>query len=151
MKPYPLCIILLFVSGMAVGQSQPDDTGIYLTIKCSKSIPRQNIVLTGRSVCLAPSPIIVPADFESVGDVVNNNNVVYFELTFRRKAKERLAMLTANLPGSKLALVVDSEVFFVFGADELKVMTTFRFQGDSEHLAAFNRVHDSLRASLVPN
>lgn len=149
MKPYPLCIILLFITGAAVGQTPLSDTGIYLTIKCSKNIPRQSVLLTGRSVCLAPSPIILPADFESVGEVVNTNKMIYFELTFRPKATERLAKLTANLPGSNLALVVDDEVFFVFKSDDLKVLRTFRFQGDPENIASFTRVNASLRAHLI--
>jgi hypothetical protein len=151
MKPYPLCMILLFVSGMVVGQSQPESTGIYLTIKCSRKIPRQPVVLTGRPVCLAPNPLISAADFESIGEVVGNDVTVYFEVTFRPKARERLAMLTANLPTANLALVVDKEAFCVFKAEELKVLRTFRFQGYAKDTEAFHRIYAKLRAEIVAN
>lgn len=154
MKAYPLCMMLGLVALMAyspAGAQATGDTGIYLTIKCSKNIPRQAVMLTGRSVCLPSSPIILPADLESVGDVTTAGNVVYFELTFRPKARDRLAALTANLPGTNLALVVNGEVFFVFKAEDLKVLRTFRFQSSIDNLSAFNRVNASLKELVVPN
>jgi hypothetical protein len=116
--------LLLLVS------AAPDDghvTGIFLTIDCHKHIPRKPGMFSAKSVCLPHSPIIYPIDFASVTPVKEIGENIFFDLTFTSKGHHTLIEVTANLPDSHLALIVNDEVFFVFKASDLKAAPTFRF------------------------
>ena len=136
---------VLFVLLLVVEPPQGNvGTGIFLTIECRKDIPRKHEMLTTRPVCITQSPIIYPKDFSAVGPVRDAGANVYFELTFTPKGHQTLIKLTASLPRSELALVVNDDVFFVFKAAELKVASTFRFQTSAKYRAQVEAVQRQL-------
>ena len=133
---------------------QPDHqdqavTGIFLTIECRKDIPKRHEMLSSKSICITQSPIIYPKDFESVGSIMEFGSNIYFDLTFTARGYETLMKLTANLPESKLALVVGDEVFFVFETTELKVAPTFRFQTLSKFRNQMESIHKELKRAMA--
>lgn len=139
-----IAMVILF-STSAICQN---DTGIFLTIKCGKKMPKQTVSLTLKSVCLASNPIIVSSELESVTEVKENSqrHMIYFDLGISKKAAQTLRQLAVNLPSSTFALVVDKEVFSVFPASDLTGNSMFRFEGQQKDLATFARVREKLRA-----
>ena len=119
-------------------------TGIFLTIDCRRDIPRKHEMLTTKTVCLTQSPIIQPKDFSAIGPIREVGANMYFDLSFTPKGHQTLIKLTANLPDSQLALVVNDEVFFVFKSSELKVAPTFRFQAAVKYRSTMESVHKHL-------
>jgi hypothetical protein len=145
-------LLLFFAPSNLVG----DDgvTGIFLTVECRKDIPKRREMLSTKSICVTQSPIINPKEFETIGNVKELGSNVFFDLKFTPKGYETLMKLTANLPDSKLALIVEDQVFFVFKASELKVAPTFRFQTVLKFKNQMETVHKQLvsamEASAVP-
>jgi len=137
-----LWLLLLFAPSSLLADEGV--TGIFLTIECRKDIPRRREMLTTKSICVTQSPIINPKDFETIGNVKELGSSVFFDLKFTSKGYETLMKLTANLPDSKLALIVEDEVFFVFEASELKVAPTFRFQTVQKFKNQMESVHKQL-------
>jgi hypothetical protein len=127
---------------------QGNATGIFLTIECRKDIPKRHEMLSTRSICVTQSPIIFPKDFETIGAVKEVGSNIFFDLTFTAKGYETLLKLTANLTDSKLALIVEDEVFFVFKASELKLAPTFRFQTGSKFKNQMETVHRQLKSAI---
>lgn len=138
------------IAGTALAQS---DSGIFLTIKCAKGIPRVTSKLNAKQVCLATQPIINPTEFESVSQVKQEGQKIYFDLRLSEKAVIRLNQLVINLPDATFALVVDKDVFSIFPADQLSVNRTFRFEGKLEFQSDFfytqERLHELI--SGAPN
>jgi hypothetical protein len=126
------------------GDADTGSTGIFLTIDCRKDIPRKHEMLSTKTVCLTQNPIIQPKDFAAIGTVREAGANMYFDLSFTAKGHQTLVKLTANLPDSQLALVVNDEVFFVFKASELKVAPTFRFQTTVKYRNQVESVHRQL-------
>ena len=143
-------LIFVLVALLAIPASSQTDSGIFLTIKCGKKIPKQTVVLTLKSVCLASSPIIVVSEFESVTEVKQSDEKIYFDLSLSQKAVQMLKQLKANLPDAKFALVVDKEVFSVFAASELAVNSTFRFEGVMKDQQTFFKIQEKLK-TLISN
>lgn len=135
---------LLYVLISSHDTSDRGATGIFLTIECRKDIPRKHEMLSAKTVCITQNPIISPKDFAHVGPVREIASIIFFDLTFTPKGHQTLIKLTANLPESQLALVVNDEVFFVFRASELKVAPTFRFQTAIKFRGQVESVHKQL-------
>jgi hypothetical protein len=143
-----LLLISLLTVSPAVQDEQQGVTGIFLTIDCRRDIPRRQEMLTSKSICLTQSPIIFPKDFENVGVVKELGSTIFFDLKFTSKGYQTLLKLTENLPDSKLALVVEDQVFFVFKASELKVAPTFRFQTVPKFRNQMEEVHRQLVSAM---
>lgn len=124
-------------------------TGIFLTVECTKDVPRQHVMMSSRTVCLAQSPIILPKEFKSIGNLVDADKRVYFDLTFTDRGYKALVDLTAKLPQSSLALVVDDEVFFVFKSSEQRIAGTFRFNSPAKRHKQLAEVHQKLEQAIV--
>lgn len=141
---YTLVIALVvLIATPAVSQNE---SGIFLTIKCGKKMPKQTVSLTLKQVCLASSPIILTQDFQSVTAVRQENQKVWFDLVLSKNAVDKLRQLAANLPKAQFALVVEKETFIVFPASNMAVNSTFRFEGQMKDLPTFVRVQEKLRA-----
>lgn len=123
-------------------------TGIFLSIECRKHIPKKREMLSTKSICLTQTPIISPKEFESVGNVMDFGSDVFFDLRFSPRGYETLLKLTENLPDSRLALVVEDQVFFVFKAAELRLAPTFRFQTVMKHKGQMQSVHRQLLSAM---
>lgn len=144
-----MVILLIFISLFDYQPVQdPAATGIFLTIECRKDIPKRHEMMSSKSICLTQSPIIYPKDFENIGPVKELGSKLFFDLTFTSKGYETLLKLTANLPDSKLALIVNEEVFFVFAASELNVAPTFRFQTIAKFKNQMETVHRQLKVAM---
>lgn len=144
MKVTHFLFLTLFLFGIdQVGFAQ-NDSGIFLTIKCTRGIPRVTSKLNGKQVCLASNPIINPTEFESVSQVKQEGQTIYFDLRLSEKAVIRLNQLVINLPDATFALVVDKSVFSIFPADQLSVNRTFRFEGKLEHQNDFFNTQERL-------
>jgi hypothetical protein len=139
-------LIVAMVALLAIPASSQNDSGIFLTIKCGKKMPKETVMLTLKAVCLASSPIIVATEFESVTEVKQNKERIHFDLALSAKAVQVLRQLKANLPEATFALVVDKEVFAVFAAGDLAVNSTFRFEGFMKDQQAFFKVQEKLKA-----
>jgi hypothetical protein len=124
-------------------------TGFFLTIKCQRNLQRHREILTSKSVCLPPSPIIYPKEFESISVVQEFGGKVFFDLKFTPKGYEMLLKVTENLPESKLALVVADQVFYVVKASELRVAPAFRFQAGAVNKETMEDVHRQLMSAML--
>jgi hypothetical protein len=141
-------LLISLLSYQPASQDQPV-TGIFLTIDCRKDIPKRHEMLSTKSICVTQSPIIYPKDFESIGTIKELGSNIYFDLTFTPRGYETLLKLTANLTDSRLALIVEDEVFFVFEASELKVAPTFRFQTIAKFKNQMETVHRQLKSAMA--
>ncbi len=128
--------------------SAQSESGVFLTIRCGKKMPRQIEITTLKSVCLASSPIILASQFESITEVRQINDKVSFDIGLSQKALQMFKQLKANLPDAKFALVVDKEVFSVFPASDLSVSKTFRFEGMSKDHPIFLKIQEKLKAII---
>lgn len=139
--------ILTFIFACAIvlcsyGQADP---GIYLTIQCAKKSPRQTVMLTNKQICLATNPIIMVTEFTAITGIIDVGDKMSFDLTLSVKAIQKLMQLSASLPNSTFALVVDRSVFYVFPASDLQVGRTFRFQANGKDKSVFYDMHRKLR------
>jgi hypothetical protein len=141
-------LIFVLVALLTTPASSQNESGIFLTIKCGKKIPKETVVLTLKPVCLASSPIIVVSEFESVTEVKQVNEKIYFDLALSQKAVQMFKQLKANLPGASFALVVDKDVFSVFAASDLAVNSTFRFEGAIKDQQTFFKIQEKLKALI---
>jgi hypothetical protein len=137
--------LVILIATSAVSQN---DSGIFLTIKCGKKVPRETLTLSQAQVCLANSPIILPSEFVSISDIRVDNQKVSFDLGLSPKAVEKLKRLAANLPSAEFALVVEKEAFMVFPANKLSVNRTFRFEGQQADMGAFLRIQEKLKSAI---
>lgn len=140
---YTLTLTLVILIAMsAVAQT---DSGIFLTIKCGRKIPKETVTLSQAQICLANSPIIISSDFVSISDLKVDNQKVSFDLGLSPKAVDKLKRLATNLPSAEFALVVDKEAFMVFPATNLSVNRTFRFEGLQTDMGSFVRIQEKLK------
>lgn len=146
MKNILVIVLLALIATPAISQSE---SGIFLTIKCGRKMPRQTVALTQKQFCLATSPIILTSDFQSVTEVKHEEQKVSFDVMLTANAVARLRRLAANLPETEFALVVEKEVFAVFPAKDISVYSTLRFQGFTKDLSTFNRVQDRLKSVIA--
>jgi hypothetical protein len=143
-------LVFALVALISAGASAQSDSGIFLTIKCGKKIPKHTVMLTLKPVCLASSPIIAVSEIVSVTDVKRVDQRVHFDMALSSKAVMTLRQLKTNLPNSTFALVVDKDVFFVFSAGDLAVNSTFRFEGILKDQESFFKIQERLKA-LISN
>ncbi|HMJ68312.1 MAG TPA: hypothetical protein VK508_05435 [Cyclobacteriaceae bacterium] len=141
-------LLVALVALLCTEASSQNDSGVFLTIKCSKKIPRHTEMVTFKQVCLASSPIIIASDFESITDLRQNNEKIHFDIGLSAKAFKTFQQLKANLPEATFALVVDKEVFSVFPASDLAVNRTFRFEGVSKDRPVFSKIQEKLKALI---
>jgi hypothetical protein len=140
-----LTLIVLVSCLLSTSAYSQTDSGIFLTIKCGKKMQRESVLLTGKHVCLAAQPIILPEEFETVAQVKQENELIYMDLTISDKAVIKMRQLAQNLPESTFALVVNKEVFQVFATADISINRTFRFEGGINHQADFFQVQEHLK------
>jgi len=109
-----------------------NDSGIFLSIKCAKGSSKQVVKISNKQICLAPNPMILASEFTSITDVRKVGDKVSFDLTLSAKAVQTLMQLSANLPKSTFALVIDKEIYYDFPASDLTVNRTFRFMANNK-------------------
>jgi len=125
------------------------DSGIFLSVQCAKKSPRQTVLITNKQVCLAANPIILATEFTAVTDVRLQADKISFDLTLSQKAAQTLMQISANLPNSTFALVVEKDIFYVFPASDLTVNRTFRFQGTGKDQQVFNNIQKKLKTIVA--
>lgn len=123
---------------------QSSDTGIYLTIKCTRYNKVYTVLLTSKKVCLTNKPIILFEDFESISPLNGSNNEVYFDVKLSTKALGILEQLNENFPNAELALVVEKQVFIVFKVNDELVNQIFRFTAQQNETVEFISMHHRL-------
>jgi hypothetical protein len=127
---YILAFVLTCI--VATAAMCQNDSGIFLSIKCAKRSPKQTVKISNKQICLAPSPIIFTSEFTSITDVRTVGDKVSFDLTLSAKSVQTLMKLSANLPKSTFALVIDKEIYYEFPASDLTINRTFRFMGNDK-------------------
>jgi len=131
-----------------VGEGQPNDSGIFLTVLCSKYENYNNaytVLTTSKKVCLANKPIITLDDFESISSLNDSNtNQIYFDVKLSSDASEILDKLNKNFPNSELALVIENQVFIVFKLNGEQLNRTFRFKGKQSEISDFITMNKKL-------
>jgi hypothetical protein len=144
-------IVLALVVLLSTQAMSQNDTGIFVTIKCSKNMPKQTAYIQSSLVCLAPSPLIEMTDFESVTEILlEGQKVLYFDLGLSRSASERIHQLSTKLPSSTFALKIKESLFSTFPATDVTKSATFRangtirFKGKVDDLPMFLQVQEDL-------
>jgi len=127
---YILAFVLVCI--VATAAMCQNDSGIFLSIKCAKGSPKQVVKISNKQICLAPNPIIPTQEFTSITDIRAAGDKVSFDLTLSAKAVQTLMQLSANLPKSTFALVIDKETYYDFPASDLTVNRTFRFMANNK-------------------
>lgn len=142
--------LLTIVLAVAVGWSaySQNDSGIFLSIQCAKKSEKHMVALTGKQVCITPSPMILSSEFTSISDLEEHGDKIWFDLTISQKALQTLLRISSSLPNSTFAFVVDKDVFSTFAANDLLVGRTFRFQSTSKHKLIFAETQKKIK-SLV--
>jgi hypothetical protein len=120
---FATCLMISFAA-----QPQQKLTGIFVPIKCSRHVDSYLIQLSQKQVCLPSNPILSEKNFESVSNLIEDANDVYFELTFTQQGYATLVRLQNSFPYTELALMVEGEVFMIFTMSDKRVNRTFRFQ-----------------------
>lgn len=142
-------LVAAFSFACLVSQAQTKDTGIYVPIKCSKHVTTYLTLLSLKPVCLANNPIVAAKEFESVSNVIEHFDEVYFDLTFSPKGYETLVKLQNSFPYAELALMVEGEVLMTFSMSDKRLNRTFRFQGQWRDRELFYRVHAQIMGQLA--
>lgn len=136
---------IIFACAIAISGYSQTESGIYLTIQCAKRSPRQTVMLTNKQVCTATNPIIMVTEFTAITGIIDVGDKMSFDLTLSVKAVQKLMQLSASLPNSIFALMVDKSVFYVFPASDIQVGRTFRFQANGKDKSTFYDMHRKLR------
>jgi len=145
-----ILVILFFTLASSQVFSQ-GDSGIYLSIKCGKGSLKHTTMMTNKQICLAPSPMILPAEFNAITDVMTRGNHVWFDMTISLKAVQVLSQISSNLPSSTFALVVEKQVFYTFPANDLRPGRIFRFQGEIKDQGTFHTMQKRLKTLIESN
>lgn len=141
-------LIFALVALIATPAISQQDSGIFLTIPCGKKSPKETVMITQKTVCIASNPMIATTEFQSVKEVRQLEEKIFFDLTLSRKAVETLDRISKNLPSATFALVVDKTVFFVFAANALSGNSTLRFEGQMKDQQAFFTTQEKLKALI---
>ena len=119
---------------------------MYLTVQCAKKSERHTVAISNKPICLAPQPMILTNEFTSVSALQELGDKLWFDITISQKALQTLVQISSNLPNSTFAFVVEREVFSTFGAGDLMVGRTFRFQGTTKERSLFHGTQKKLKA-----
>jgi hypothetical protein len=141
-------LIVVLAAFLATPAFSQKDSGIFLTIPCGKKSPKHTVMLTMKTVCLASNPMILSSEFQSVGEVRQQGERIFFDLTLSRKAVVTMDQLAKNLPNANFAIVVDKDVFFTFAAQELSGNSTLRFEGPIKDQIAFFAVQEKIKSLI---
>lgn len=143
--------ILIVVLAVAVGFSAcgQNDSGIFLSVQCARKSEKHMVALTGKQICITPSPMILSSEFTAITDLEEQGDKIWFDLTISQKALQTLLRISSSLPKSTFAFVVDKDVFSTFAADDLLVGRTFRFQATSKHKLIFSETQKKIKTLLA--
>jgi hypothetical protein len=106
------------------------DTGFYLTIPCTKEVPRLKEAVGNRFVCLADSAIIARNGIQSIGPIKQSGNKIHFELQLTPKSFQSINTISSQLHGAALALVIRNEILVVLQFSEIKAASIYKFYGN---------------------
>jgi hypothetical protein len=127
MKLLVFASVLLFHSWSVFAQR---DTGFYLTIPCTKEVPRLKEAVGNRFVCLTDSAIITRDGIQSIGPIKQSAKKIHFELQLTPKSYQRINTISTQLHDAALALVVRNEILVVLQFSEIKAASIYRFYGN---------------------
>lgn len=105
-------------------------TGFYLTIPCTKEVPRFKEAVGSRFVCLADSAIIGRDGIESIGPIRQSGKKISFELQLTSESFQRINTISNQLHDAALALVVRNEILVVLQFSEIKAAKVYEFYGN---------------------
>ena len=105
------------LQGFATAFSQNIDTGFFLVIENPENCAHLVHAMTGPvSYCVPSNPVIPKAEFTFVGELkkVQGYELSSIDLRLTPEGFKTLETLTANLPNTKLALVLENHVVGIF-------------------------------------
>jgi hypothetical protein len=145
------CLLLFLVMILTVGAgAQSGSTGIYMPLKCTRHTQTYIVTLSLKPICLANNPIVPIKDFESVSNLAEYDDVVYFDITFTPAGFSTLNKLNKSFPYTEMAFMIDQEVFITFNMANKQINRTFRIQGQWKDKEFFYRVYNKLEALMKP-